>query len=261
MRFRAITAYDGAGYYGFQRQANVAPTIQAEIEAALARISGQAVRVTGAGRTDAGVHATGQVIAFDLDWRHSAEDLRNALNATLPESIAVREVSPTGGTFHPRYDAISRTYVYRLYAAQVRDPLRRNRAWHVKADKLDLEAMQVAARALLGEHDFSTFGSPPQGENPVRNVFEARWGVGDEYCFTITANAFLYRMVRHIMSTLVRVGLARMTPVQFRDILAARDPGLVRALAPPYGLTLVAVNYADEPSGDAEAVMQQADQG
>lgn len=246
MRYRARLAYDGTRYYGFQRQANASPTIQAEVEEALRCISQQEVYVLAAGRTDAGVHATGQVVAFDLDWQHSELDLRNALNAHLPEDIAILEVAATSPDFHPRYDAVSRTYVYEAYVAPVRDPLRRWRAWHLTVG-LDVGAIQAAALCLLGEHDFSTFGSPPVGENPIRTVYEVRWEARQtsEHTFTITANAFLFRMVRSIVGTLALVGQGRMTPAAFQEVLAARDRRLAGAAAPAHGLTLVSVNYAD----------------
>lgn len=246
MRYRATVAYDGTGYYGFQRQANAAPTIQGTLEAALGRISGQPIRVVGAGRTDAGVHATGQVIAFDLEWRHSLVNLRNALNANLPDDVAVLAVQETAPDFHPRYDALSRSYVYRLYVAPVRDPLRRLVAWHLTS-AVDIGAMQAAADCLIGTHDFSAFGSPPQGSNTVRTVYEAHWrseGEG-QFAFTITADAFLYQMVRHIVGTLVAVGQGRMTGEAFRDILADRARDRVEPPAPPHGLTLVAVHYRE----------------
>ncbi len=246
MRYRATLAYDGTAYHGFQRQANASPTIQGELEAALARIAGEPVGVTGAGRTDAGVHATGQVIAFDLEWRHTPLDLRNALNANLPEDLAIPAVEEAHPGFHPRYDAVGRCYAYALYTAPVRDPLRRWRAWHLVA-ALDADGVQAAASCLIGEHDFSAFGTPPQGENAVRTVSEARWtadGSG-EHTFTITANAFLYRMVRTIVGTLALVGQGRMTPEDFRGILDARERSQAGPPAPAHGLTLVSVTYGD----------------
>jgi tRNA pseudouridine38-40 synthase len=200
-----------------------------------------------AGRTDAGVHASGQVIAFDLDWGHSAHDLRNALNANLPDDVAVREVEVAAAGFHPRYDARNRTYQYAIYVADVRDPLRRFHAWHLTGG-LDTHAVQQAADVLVGTQDFATFGTPPQGEVTVREVLEARWDVsngGHEHRFTITANAFLYRMVRSIMGTLVMVGQERMTVDGFRAILAARDRQQSGPAAPPQGLTLTEVKYVD----------------
>mgnify|MGYP000210642379 CR=1 FL=1 len=246
MRYRATVAYDGTGYYGFQRQANAAPTIQGTLEAALSRISGRQVGVVGAGRTDAGVHAVGQVIAFDLEWRHSVVDLRNALNANLPDDIAVLAVQEAAPDFHPRYAALKRSYLYRLYVAPVRDPLRRRTAWHLTSE-VDVDAMQAAADCLIGTHDFSAFGSPPQGSNAVRTVYEACWKSDGEgqFTFTITANAFLYQMVRHIVGTLVAVGQGRMTGKMFRGILADRARDRVEPPAPPHGLTLVAVHYRE----------------
>jgi tRNA pseudouridine38-40 synthase len=244
MRFRAVLAYDGMPFHGFQRQANASPTVQGEVEAALYRLAGQPIGVLAAGRTDAGVHAAGQVIAFDLAWGHAPVDLRNALNANLPETIAIRSVNEAAPDFHPRFDALSREYVYEAYVAPVRDPLRREQAWHIRST-LDGAAMGEAAECLVGEHDFSAFGTPPQGDNPVRTVYEARWeeAPADEHRFTITANAFLYHMVRSIVGTLVLVGMGRMTVEAFRGILAARERSLAGAAAPPHGLTLVRVNY------------------
>ncbi len=247
MRYRATLAYDGTAYHGFQVQANAKPTVQDVVEAALASIGGgQPVGILAAGRTDAGVHASGQVIAFDLDWRHGEQALRAALNANLPEDVAVRIVQQARADFHPRYDALSRTYVYRLLVREVRDPLRRRDAWHLTG-ALDVAQIEAAAAHLLGEHDFSTFGTPPQGENTVRSVGEARWrqGLDGEHTFTITANAFLYRMVRSIVGTLVMVGQGRMTAGTFQGILATCERSLAGPAAPAHGLTLVFVQYED----------------
>ncbi|MBN1313256.1 MAG: tRNA pseudouridine(38-40) synthase TruA [Anaerolineae bacterium] len=246
MRYRVTVAYDGTAYYGFQRQADV-PTVQATLEEALARVAGQPVGIVGSGRTDTGVHAVGQVIAFNLSWRHSPENLRNALNANLPDDIAVLKVRETDPDFHPRYDALFRCYQYRLYVAPVRDPLQRRRAWHL-SKPLNVAGICEAVEYLAGPHDFSTFGSPPQGENSVRTVLEAAWrdDFNGNYTFTITADAFLYRMVRTITATLVMVGQGDMTAAAFRGILAARQRALAAAPAPPYGLTLMAVYFAEE---------------
>lgn len=246
MRYRATLAYDGTRFHGFQRQANARPTVQGEVEGALGRISGQTIRVLGAGRTDAGVHARGQVIAFDLSWRHPKEALRDALNACLPADIAVLDVREAAPGFHPRYDALSRSYMYRVRVAPVRDPLERLLVWHL-IRPLDLEPMQAAAACLLGEHDFSAFGTPPQGESPVRCIGAARWEEGPDglFTFTITANAFLYRMVRTIVGTLVLVGRGQMTDKAFEGILAARRRSQAGTPAPAQGLTLVSVQYEE----------------
>lgn len=246
-RYRATLAYDGAAYQGFQRQAAGTPTIQACLEQALAVLAeGKTVRVIGAGRTDTGVHASGQVIAFDLDWHHGVQALRSALNANLPPDVAIVAVQETHDGFHPRYDAVSRTYAYRITVAAVRDPLRRLRAWH-QPGPLVVDAMQHAAHTLLGTHDFSAFGTPPKGDNSVRTVYSAHWDVAEGGLrFTIQADAFLYRMVRRIVGTLVLVGQGRMTVEEFRQILASRDPARAAAPAPPQGLVLVAVHYEDD---------------
>lgn len=245
-RYRATLAYDGTAYHGYQWQANASPTVQEVVEAAIERICGESLRITGAGRTDAGVHATGQVIAFDAVWQHPPEVLQRALNAYLPDDVVIRSLEVTDPDFHPRYDARRRSYVYELYVAPVRDPFRRHRAWHLRND-LNVQAINEAAESLLGEHDFSTFGSPPVGDNPVRFVYEARWEADEhgEYRFNITGNAFLFRMVRRIVGTLVWVGQGRMTASDFRGILAACDPALSGPAAPAHGLTLVRVDYND----------------
>jgi len=245
MRFAAKVAYDGTAYHGFQRQRS-APTIQLRLEEALAALSGRPVSVIGAGRTDAGVHATGQVISFDLDWTHGPDRLRSALNANLPQDIAVRDVWQARDDFHPRFDAVSRSYEYRLYVAEVRDPLLDRTAWRL-GRALDLGAVAKAAGGLIGTHDFIAFGTPPRGENSVRTVVEAEWTAQDDgrQRFYITADAFLYKMVRTITATLAQVGLGQMTAEDFRGILAARQRGLAAPPAPACGLTLVAVTYSE----------------
>ena len=205
MRVRMIVAYDGTDYSGFQRQVNE-PTVQAALETALAQVTQEVTTVLAAGRTDAGVHAAGQVVAFDTAWRHGVSDLQRALNAVLPVSIAVREISEADPDFHPRYDAHSRCYRYVLYNASVRQPLAHRYSLHV-AVPLDVAAMQRAAQYLVGEHDFATFGRSPQGRGTVRRVLTADWsGRVPWLAFDIEANAFLYRMVRSIVGTLFQVG-------------------------------------------------------
>jgi tRNA pseudouridine38-40 synthase len=186
------------------------------------------------------------VVAFNLEWHHSSSNLRNALNANLPDDIVIREIQEVSADFHPRYDALRRSYQYQLYIAPVRDPLRRLRAWRL-ARELDEVAICVAAKHLEGTHDFSTFGVPPRGENAVRTVYEVDWqsSPDGQYTFTIVANAFLYRMVRSVVATLVWVGKGHMTEKEFQGILAARQRSLAAPPAPPYGLTLVAVHFTD----------------
>jgi tRNA pseudouridine38-40 synthase len=242
MRVRAVVAYDGTDYCGFQRQAN-APTVQAALEAALAQVTRERITVLAAGRTDTGVHAAGQVIAFDTGWRHGLGDLRRALNAVLPADIAVQEVDESAPGFHPRYDARSRRYRYALHNASARCPLARRYSLHV-ATPLDVAAMQRAVQFLVGEHDFATFGRPPQGEVTVRRVLMAEWG-GElpGLTFDIEANAFLYHMVRSIVGTLLQVGRGDMDQEEFVVVLASCDRSRAGPTAPPHGLCLTEVKY------------------
>lgn len=243
MRVRAVVAYDGTDYGGFQRQAN-APTIQAALEAALAQVTQETIAVLAAGRTDAGVHAAGQVIALDTSWRHGVGALQRALNAVLPVAIAVRDAEEAAPDFHPRYDARSRHYRYTLYNAPSRWPLNRRYSLHV-ATPLDVEAMQQAARSLVGEHDFAAFGRPYKpGGVTVRRMLMAEWD-GKLPCLTfdIEANAFLYRMVRSIVGTLLQVGRGQMSVEEFTAVLTSRDRSQAGPTAPPHGLCLMEVKY------------------
>ena len=243
-RYRATIAYDGTGYHGFQRQApEHEPTIQGEIEQALTKISQSGVTVLGSGRTDAGVHATGQVIAFNAEWRHSLKDLQRALNAMLPADIAVLDLDEAALDFHPRYDAVSREYVYTIYDAPVRHPLYRLNALHV-AEPLDVGAMNAAAADLVGEHDFAAFGLPTAGDVTVRRMLRAECRADlPLVCLELEANGFLYRMVRSIVGTLLLVGRGEMTLEQFRAVMEARDRSRAGAPVPPQGLCLTRVNY------------------
>lgn len=244
-RYRATVEYDGSNYCGFQRQVPEQPTIQGELERSLETIAGQVVRVTGAGRTDSGVHACGQVISFDLAWSHGVEALQRALNANLPAAIALTSIGEAAADFHPRFDARRRVYEYYVYNAAVRSPLCRQRSWHI-SQHLDVAAMNVAAAALVGEHDFATFGQPPQGENTVRTVYRAEWrSAGEMLTFVIEGNAFLQRMVRSIVGTLRHVGEGRWTIAEFVDAFRACDRDRAGQTAPPDGLYLTSVIYED----------------
>jgi len=242
MRVKAIVAYDGTDYVGFQRQAT-GRTVQGVLEAALADVVGTRVRVLAAGRTDAGVHADGQVIAFDAKWRHSLADLQRALNANLPQDSVVRELAQAVTDFHPRYDAISRRYRYTIYQAPVRSPLARRTSLHCKTP-LDLDMIKAATASIIGEHDFAAFGRPTKGEVTVRRVIEASWTAALPWVFfEIEANAFLYRMVRSIVGTLLQVGQGKISPEQVLEILASRDRGRAGKTAPAHGLCLIRVSY------------------
>jgi tRNA pseudouridine38-40 synthase len=242
MRVKAIVAYDGTDYVGFQRQAT-GRTVQGVLEAVLEDVVGTRVRVLAAGRTDTGVHADGQVIAFDTEWRHSLSDLERALNANLPQDSVVRELAQAVTDFHPRYDAFSRRYRYTIYQAPVRSPLARRTSLYCRTP-LDLDMMRAATAAIIGEHDFAAFGRPTQGDVTVRRVIEAGWRAAPPWVFfEIEANAFLYRMVRSIVGTLLQVGQGSIPPEQVQEILASRNRGQAGRTAPAHGLCLIRVSY------------------
>ena len=242
-RYCALIEYDGTSFYGFQRQRAEFTTIQGELERVLSQLAREPVALTGAGRTDTGVHALGQVISFTIEWRHGVSALKRALNANLPETIAVLHVSEASQVFHPRYDARRRAYRYYVYNAQERSPLRRRHSWHVRRP-LQIDLMNEASEFLVGTHDFATFGLPPQGKNTVRELFEASWQRSNEFLvFSIVANAFLYRMVRSLVGSLVTVGLQNWQVTDFAAAFLACDRNRSAPAAPPQGLYLTAITY------------------
>lgn len=242
-RFRAKVEYDGTDFYGFQVQATER-TVQGEIERALEAVTGSGTRVVGAGRTDRGVHARGQVVRFTAVWRHGLEELQRALNAVLASDVSILELDRAEEGFHPRFSALRRSYRYTILNRRWPSPLERRRAWHV-SQGLDLGWMAEGSRCLIGTHDFATFGQPPQGENTVRTVFRAEWQEdGAQLWFDIEADAFLYRMVRSIVGTLVLVGRGQISPQEVELFLKARDRSLIQQVAPAYGLCLMRVDYA-----------------
>lgn len=244
MRVRATVAYDGTRYHGFQRQSpEREPTLQGEIERALRTFTGQSVTVLGAGRTDAGVHASGQVIAFDVEWRHTPADMLRALNANLADDIAALEAEEAAAEFHPRYDARSREYRYTIYNSTLRHPLHRLYALQV-SDPLNVDAMRQCAQRLIGEHDFAAFGQPTAGESTVRMMYRAKVdGSTPWITIDLEANSFLYRMVRSIVGTLIEVGRGRMSIDRFEEILESRDRSQAEATSAPHGLCLTRVSY------------------
>ena len=249
--YGATVAYDGTAYAGFQRQAGETPTIQRRLEEALRALGAKDGTIRAAGRTDRGVHASGQVIAFTLVWRHETANLQRALNARLPEDIAIQALwrLEEGVNFHPRFDARARRYRYRIWLARARQPLWSRYAWCLRPP-LNEMAMRDAANLLIGEHDFASFGTPPQGENSMRAVFSSVWqgerrALGRLLTYRIEANAFLKHMVRRIVSALVAVGRGQRSVANFAAVLSKAQRGRISQLAPPQGLTLEAVRYAD----------------
>ena len=253
-RYRAMLSYDGTDYSGFQVQP-IVPTIQGEIERVLERLVGAPVRVHGSGRTDAGVHARGQVVHFEAHWGHTDEDLCRAMNALLAPDIAIQSVSSVEATFHARFGAVRRQYAYSVHCSPVRVPFL-ERYSHRLSSALDVQAMDRAARGLEGTHDFAAFGQPPGGHNTVRTVFRAGWQeVAPDPClsilgghvrcyrFEIEANAFLRGMVRRIVGGLLQVGTGTMRPAEFQEIMLGRDIHRSAPPAPPCGLCLWQVQY------------------
>lgn len=240
VRYQIKLTYDGTRFSGSQRQAD-SRTVQRELEKALRNLGWKGKSVLLAGRTDSGVHARGQVAAFDLDWKHDLQTLLKALNSFLPTDMAVHQVLVAADDFHPRYSAISRHYRYRLFCQPERDPLRERYAWRVWPKVADLRPL---AGIWKGTHDFAAFGTPPRaGETSVRTVLQASWKrQADEWMFDIQANAFLYHMVRRIVHAQVAVGQGRLLT---EDLVHALDGGksLPSGLAPACGLTLLEVSY------------------
>lgn len=250
VRYQLTLAYDGTDFFGSQRQ--VKPrTVQGELEKALSKIGWTGRSVIMSGRTDTGVHATGQVVSFDLDWSHTDEDLVRALNATLPADVAVQKARIVNAKFHPRFDATSRRYQYKLFCQPVREPIRESFAWRVWP-AIDGDGLCNIARLFPGRHDFSAFGSPttPKG-NTVRTVMKAEWTQAekDEWHFEVQADAFLYRMVRRMVFVQAAAAQGKVSAEAIAHALAnpakaeSRSEKVPAGLAPAYGLTLVEVTY------------------
>jgi tRNA pseudouridine38-40 synthase len=237
--------YDGTSYHGWQLQKNV-PTVQGSIEKVLGKILGAPTRVHGAGRTDAGVHAQGQVAHFLSNWARSLVELQRACNALLPPDISIAELTQAPDGFHARHSARAKRYVYTIRNAPLRSPLRRLYCLHV-ASRLDVSLMQEAAEHLLGSHDFAAFGSPTDGTpSTVREMWEARFESGeqgDTWHFVICGSGFLRYMVRSIVGTLLWTGTGKIRPEEFRLVLESRDRSRSGPTAPPHGLCLVSVEY------------------
>jgi len=244
-RYQIILAYDGTGLSGSQRQAT-ARTAQSELENALRRLGWQGRSVLLAGRTDTGVHARGQVAAFDLEWNHPLDELVRALNSNLPVVMAVSAAKLVSDDFHPRFDATSRRYRYRLYCQPTRDPLRERFAWRLWPS-VDGDALQEAGKLFIGTHDFAAFGTPPRpGKSTIRTVMKAEWqNQGDEWTFEVQAEAFLYHMVRRLVCVQAAVGQGKFPAQVIADLLEGRQRVVPAGLAPANGLTLVEVTYPE----------------
>jgi tRNA pseudouridine38-40 synthase len=245
MRLAVGIEYDGTGYNGWQRQTS-GLGVQQRLEEALASVADHELEVTCAGRTDTGVHASGQVAHFDSSSHRSARGWLLGANSNLPDDIALTWVSDVPDAFHARFSATARSYRYRILNRLVRSALHRHRAWWVH-QPLDADRMHEAAQALVGEHDFSAFRAAGcQAKSASRNVrCVAVRRHGDWITLEITANAFLQHMVRNITGTLVAIGTGEAPVHWVADVLAGRDRTAAGVAAPPQGLTLVSVEYPE----------------
>lgn len=247
MRLALIIEYDGTRYSGFQFQAN-APSVQAELESAIERLTGETVRVAGAGRTDAGVHASGQVVSFETASELGAERFAAGMNFHLPRDVAVRRVSEVPVSFDPRRAAVSRRYRYTLLRRANRSPLAERSAAVVPVS-LDVDRMCKAAKLMVGSHDFARFAGPlaRPDASTVRAVSRIDIDVeGERIDIEVEGNAFLPHQVRRMVGALVDVGRRRMSADEVAGLLRGTEKRAVAHSMPPQGLNLVQVRYPDE---------------
>lgn len=248
--FKLTLAYDGTAYAGWQVQAPGQLAVQEVVERAIAAVTGQRVRVMASGRTDAGVHALGQVVSFRTSCGWEPPVLVRALNAHLPLDIAVRDATIVPDNFHATLSATRKRYRYAIHNHPIRDVFRRHTSWHYPRP-LNVPAMQEAAQALRGTHDFRSFQTAgSERQSTVRTIFEieVRRGSGEDrhmVYIEVEADGFLYNMVRAIVGTLVEVGRGRHGPAWVAQVLAGRDRRLAGRTAPPHGLCLVQVDYGE----------------
>ena len=244
MRYRLNLEYDGAPFVGWQRQDN-SPSVQGALETAIEKLSGERVTVTGAGRTDAGVHALGQVAHFDLVKEFEPGKVRDALNHHLrPDPVSVLEAVVADGEFHARFSATGRHYLFRILNRRSPPALESGRVWHV-SPKLDAEAMHAGAQYLVGQHDFTTFRAAEcQAQSPVKTL--DRLDVSrraDEIHIEASARSFLHHQIRSFAGTLKLVGEGKWPPLAVKKALEARDRTACGPVSPPDGLYLVKVDY------------------
>lgn len=242
-RVKCIISYDGSGFFGYQVQISER-TVQAELEKVLGVMHKRAVRVTASGRTDAGVHAYGQVIHFDTTLKLPADAWVRAMNTMLPDDIAVLSAEYVDEQFHARFGAKKKKYRYIIDMNKIHNPLRRNYVWHYPYP-LDVEAMQKAVTYVLGEHDFTSFSSARSDvKDKVRTIYAINCSLdGNELKLDFEGNGFLYNMVRILTGTLVEVGSGKLKPEAMQDILLSKDRAAAGKTAPPQGLYLCDVRY------------------
>ena len=246
-RLRLVVAYRGTPFRGWADNAGVM-SVESTLREALEKVLGHGIALDVAGRTDAGVHAVGQVVSLTTTAALPTASLVAAVNSLCGPDVAVQEATEAAPDFHARFSAVARRYRYRILNRPVRDPLRHDLTWHVR-QPLDLEALRAGTAPLVGEQDFASFCRRPKlppNASTVRRVADATWVsvVDDELQFEIEANAFCHQMVRSVVGLLVVVGTGRRPPSAVAEVLKARDRGAARAdLAPPWGLTLLGVRY------------------
>jgi tRNA pseudouridine38-40 synthase len=243
MRVKAKVEYLGTGFAGWQVQPDQ-PTVQAALENALAIVVGDRVRVSGAGRTDSGVHALGQVVSFDVPDDTDLYRLRASINGITPPDVAVVSLEAVDASFDPRRSAKSRTYRYLIVSGRPPSPLLRDRSWHVYPE-LDVTLLQRLAARVVGRHDFSAFRAADcESETTEREVLASAWSVSDGvYAYDVTANAFLKQMVRILVGTMVEVALGRIDEADFAGLLGGGVRTAAGPTAPARGLTLLRVDY------------------
>jgi tRNA pseudouridine38-40 synthase len=244
MRYRLTIEYDGGPFFGWQRQSD-GPSVQGALETAIEKLSGERVTVTGAGRTDSGVHALGQVAHFDLVKEFDAGKVRDALNHYLrPDPVVVLDAAATDSEFHARFSAKARHYLFRILNRRAPPALEDGRVWHV-SPRLDVDAMHAAAQFLIGTHDFTTFRAAEcQSPSPVKTL--DRLDVSqraDEIHIEASARSFLHHQIRSFAGTLKLVGEGKWTPLDVKKALEARDRTACGPVSPPDGLYLVKVDY------------------
>ena len=243
---RLVIEYDGTALHGWQRQAN-GPTVQQHLEEALAKLLSHETQVIGASRTDAGVHARGQVASFRTERAIPLHGIRRGLNSLLPELIAVREADEVDDAFHPRFSATSKHYRYTILCARDRSPRWRDRAWH-HPESLDVRAMSAACAHLIGEHDFAAFRAAGcTAKTTTRRIdridIGRPEGQDELLVIDVRGNAFLRNMVRILVGTLTEVGTGRREPAQVVEIVASKDRTQAGITAPAHGLELMEVGY------------------
>ena len=242
-RIGLVVAYDGTNYCGWQTQPN-GITVQGVLNDTLSELLGEKIETIGASRTDAGVHAMGNVAVFDTDTRIPGEKISYALNQRLPEDIRIQLSEEVEPDFHPRYCDSEKTYEYRILNARFRNPTRRLDTYFYHYP-LDTEKMSEAAKYLIGEHDFASFCSAnSQAQTTVRTIYDCTVSkVGDIITIRVTGNGFLYNMVRIIAGTLVKIGGSDMPADAMNGIIAATDRAAAGPTAPAHGLTMIGLKY------------------